>query len=379
MEDTRSSSGIPRHIGCVGGPGGPTLICVGGLHGNEPPGFLALQRIFARLHADPSGLVGRLVGLAGNRKALSEGERFLTEDLNRMWTAERVALLADGVDPSVPEEEEMRELHEALEAERGACPQARILDLHSTSGEGPAFTTIDDTLANREMGFALPVPHVLGLEEELPATLVGYLNGLGVTAIGFEAGQHLDPTSIDRAEAAVWIMMEVCGVLEEGARAEAREARRLLGGAGVGSGVVEVRYRHPVADGDGFAMNPGFRSFQRIRAGEVLGSDGRGPVASPEDGMILMPLYQDQGGDGFFVIRPVRRMWLSVSAWVRRLRADRVLHWLPGVRRHPEQTGVFLVDRAKARWLALQLFHLLGYRRRSATAPVLEMVRREVF
>ena len=48
------------------GRGGPLLIVVGALHGNEPAGVLALRRLFALL-ADGVALErGTLVGLIGN-------------------------------------------------------------------------------------------------------------------------------------------------------------------------------------------------------------------------------------------------------------------------------------------------------------------------
>lgn len=370
--------GLPRRLGSVGSPGGPTLVCIGGLHGNEPPGVLALLRILGRLRAESTGLAGRLVALSGNRRALARGERYLDDDLNRIWLAERVERVRQGPPSSIAEEEEMWELSEALDRELSQAAGAHVLDLHSTSGEGPAFVTLDDTLANRAFAMCLPAPHVLGLEEELAGTLLGHLVARGITAIGFEAGQHSDPASVDRAEAAVWIAMETCGVLERGRRPEVDRARRLLSSESrARPGVVEVRYRHAVEDGSGFRMLPGRRSFERVRAGELLANDSRGPIVSPVDGMILMPLYQDRGDDGFFVIRRVNPAWLGVSAWLRRSGVDRFAHWLPGVRRHPERPSAFSVDRSRARWLALQVFHLLGYRRQSESAGSLVMVRRD--
>jgi succinylglutamate desuccinylase len=369
---------LPRRIGEAGPSGGPTLVCVGSLHGNEPPGALALQRLLPRLAADPRGLRGRLVGLLGNRVAFARGQRYLDADLNRIWQAERLARVRAGVDPRVAEEAELRELSEVLDRELERDPFARFLDLHSTSGDGPAFTTLDDTLANRVLAFALPVPHVLGLEEELSGTMIGHLNERRVPAIGFEAGQHVDPLSIERAEAAVWVTMETCGLLEPGAREEVAAARRLLEREGrARPEVIEVRHRHAVVAGDGFSMLEGFESFQPVQAGQVLAADATGPIAAREDGLILMPLYQEQGSDGFFVVRRVNPIWLAVSAWVRKLRMDRFVHWLPGVRRSAEEHGVFLVDRSLARWFALQVFHLLGFRRRSIEGPTLEMVRRD--
>lgn len=179
------------------------------------------------------------------------------------------------------------------------------------------------------------------------------------------------------AEAAIWIALESCGVLPSGVQPEVPHARWVLAQArGSAPRFVEVRYRHPVESTAGFEMVPGFESFQPIRSGQILAASRAGEVRTPLSGRILMPLYQEQGEDGFFVVREVRPIWLRISAFLRRLQVDRALHWLPGVRRHPELPEAFLVDRRYARWPARQLFHLLGYRRVGRAKRVLTMVRR---
>ncbi|NIP82429.1 MAG: aspartoacylase, partial [Gemmatimonadetes bacterium] len=84
-----------------------------------------------------------------------------------------------------------------------------------------------------------------------------------------------------------------------------------------------------------FIMDPGYTSFQQVEAGQRLGhwGDGR-PVVAPEGGRLLMPLYQEQGDDGFFLTRDVRRFWLAVSTLLRRIGVDRIAPLLPGVRSH---------------------------------------------
>lgn len=371
---------VPRVLGDTGPGERPRLLVVlGGLHGNEPCGVLALQRVFARLAQDRSALLGRLYGLAGNRQALAVGKRYLDDDLNRMWRPENLEASAD-LDADAPRELlELRDIARALEV-LGSVPleHARFLDVHSTSGGGSAFTSLDDTLANRELAFALPVPHVLGLEEELAGTLVSHLNERGHSAIGFESGQHEDPGSVERAEAAIWIAMEAAGVLARGERAEVDWAREALSRQHAGApGVVEVIYRHPVALADAFHMSPGFVNFQYVNEGQVLARDRTGELRAGVAGMILMPLYQGQGDDGYFLVRPVRFVWLKLSAVLRRLRADRFLPWLPGVTRAEGRRNTYVVDLRRARVLALQFFHLLGYRRESRSREALIMRRRD--
>ncbi len=370
---------VPRVLGAAGPAGGPVLICIGGLHGNEPSGVLALQRLFHDLDEDSRGLCGRIIGLTGNRRALACGQRFVDIDLNRAWTYERIERVCEKREIVESEDKELRSLDKALHDAIHGSNQPFVFDLHSTSGDGPAFVTFDDTLRNRALAFEIPAPHVLGLEEELAGTLLGYLNTKGITAVGFESGQHQDPKSVDRALAAIWISMETAGVLEKGTRPEVARARAYLASESAGlPEVVEVRHREPVEEGDGFVMDPGYASFQPVAEGEHLARRGEEDVHADRSGLILMPLYQPQGEDGFFVIQPVRPFWLRLSAALRRVHIEKVVHWLPGVRRHPGKSGVFIVDRRRARWLAREVFHLLGFRKEGEDGEELIMAPRDI-
>ncbi|MEE8525222.1 MAG: succinylglutamate desuccinylase/aspartoacylase family protein [Thermoanaerobaculia bacterium] len=367
---------VSRVLGRLDGPrSGPTLVLIGGLHGNEPAGVLAQQRIFATLAAGAGLDRGRLIGLAGNLAALSRNQRYLDYDLNRCWDPRRVRLLRRSAGEEVraaedraAEDQELRAIDRELERLRSEAEgPVYLIDFHTTSGPKLPFATLDDNLPNRKLAFELPVPVVLGLEEELADTLSTYVESLGFITAGFEAGQHRDPGSVDRAEAAIWITLGACGLrrrrCEEVTRARRYLAGELVDEAGSVPHIVEVRYRHPISPGDWFRMDPGWTNFKPVRKGQVVALDRNGPVTAPKDGRMLMPLYQEQGAEGFFVVERVHGFWLRLSAAFRRLHVERVLHWLPGVERHPERADVFVVDRHTARWLARQLFHLLGFRR----------------
>jgi succinylglutamate desuccinylase len=101
-----------------------------------------------------------------------------------------------------------------------------------------------------------------------------------------------------------------------------------------------------------------------VKQGELLGRDRNGEVRAPQRGRIVLPLYQELGDDGFFLVRRVSRFWLGLSALLRRLRLGGVLTGLPGVRKHPHQPNALCVDRRMARWPLVSFFHLFGYRRR---------------
>lgn len=123
-------------------------------------------------------------------------------------------------------------------------------------------------------------------------------------------------------------------------------------------------------------MRPGYVNFQPIARGETLASDWRGPIRADESGLILMPLYQALGDDGFFVARVVRPFWLGMSRVMRKSGAAGILHLLPGVRRQVDNPNVLFVNTRMARFFPLQLFHLFGFRKMRWTDDWLTVTRR---
>ncbi len=355
-----------RRIGeRIDDPAGPRLVCVAGIHGNEPAGVKALARVFAALQETHLPLHGGLVAFAGNLAALASNRRYLERDLNRLWSEARLERLRAGGAPESAEERELVELERAVAAELAAAPgKVYLLDLHTTSGGGPAFAVLDDALPNRRFALGFPVPLVLGLEEELAGTMVFHWTARGVTCVAFESGQHVDPASVDRAEAAIWLALAATHLLAPELAPRAEAARRLLrDNRGASPHLVEVIYRHRIGPADLFRMNPGYKSFDAVTRGQALAIDASGTVSSPESGRLLMPLYQPQGEDGFFLTKRVARFWFELSATFRRLGVDRLLPHLPGIHRHPEMPDALVVNRIVARWAVREVFHLLGYKR----------------
>ncbi len=359
---------------------GPTLICVAAVHGNEPAAVIALQRVFDALDKLRPPCRGRFVGLTGNLAALSQGRRFVVSDLNRQWTPRHIdAIRRSSPDEWSVENREQIELSKALDQEFAATASSvYFIDMHTTSAHGAPFVVLSDTLRNRAFALSFPVPIVLGLEERVGGTLPGYVSDLGHITMGFEAGQHDDPASVDIHEAAVWRALFATGMIDAAKVPEADAMRdRLIQAARGAPKLLDIRHRHHVRDEDGFVMEPGYVNFQAVSKGDILARDRSGPIRASRDCHVLLPLYQTQGGDGFFLSRPVRPAWLALSAWLRRLRLGALAHWLPGVRKDPSRINTLLVNPMVARWLVTEFFHLLGFRQRGREDGRLVFTRRE--
>jgi succinylglutamate desuccinylase len=349
----------------VGDAAGPTFVVVGGMHGNEPGGALAAKRAFARIAQVGGRVRGELLALAGNLAALREGRRYKVKDLNRQWSEAAVknsAARAPAEDDA--EDAEQRELVTAIEA---AIARARgpvyLADLHTTSAPGIPFALTGDTLPQRKLAMVLPIPVLLGLEEQLDGPLSAYWTRRGCVTLAVEGGQHDDPASAESLEAVIYLAADATGAAV-GIESDVVRSRALLDARRAGlPHVMEVVERHAITEKDRFVMEPGFRNLDRARRGQLLARDAKGDIRAPEDGLVILPLYQPSGEDGFFWGREMGAVRLRASELLRKLKVDRALRFFPGVRGDGTSRSRFLVEERFAHPVALGALRLLGFRR----------------
>jgi succinylglutamate desuccinylase len=312
-------SGENRIIGEFGGEhDGPLLICFASVHGNEHAGVKAVDLVMKMLEVEPItnpefDFKGKMIGLIGNRTAYSLGRRYVDLDLNRQWTRDNVKRILKGKDDNDEWPVEWMEMKEILDLIQDLIAENQpqkvyLVDLHTTSAAGGIFSICTDDEESISMGQSFHAPVIKGFLKGIKGTFMHYFNtenlGVPTTMITFESGQHKEPLSVNRAIAAVINVLKHIGCI----RPEDVENQhiQLLKNYSQGlPSLAELRIHHPIRPGDGFQMLPGFKNFDKVSAGQKLAEDHLGPIMSPLDGLILMPLYQKQGADGFFIIEPV--------------------------------------------------------------------------
>jgi succinylglutamate desuccinylase len=363
----------------IGDAKGKTLIVFGGVHGNEASGVLAIKRVLPKLEPLKESFRGRIYLLAGNTRALNKGIRFIDSDLNRHFTVRNVNQNLPQLknETKFSEDVEQKELLTILlEILRTAGDEVYVLDLHSTSADGKPFGTVGDTLRNRHFAQNFPITFLLGIEEQLEGTILEYLNNRGAITLGFEAGQHFAESTINNHEALIWLSLANAGVLRQEEVPDFTKHYQTLEKATGGERIVEIRYRHAITEKDDFVMRQGFENFQPVEKGQLLAKDKQGEIKAKETGMVLMPLYQKLGEDGFFLGREISPFWLWLSEILRKAKLPQIVHWLPGVKKHETEEGVYRIDTKIARFFPLQIFHLLGFRKRRLIGNELIVSRR---
>ena len=355
---------------------GPTVVFFGGIHGNETSGVFALKDALDGINR--AHVHGTIYGIVGNIKALQLQQRFVDEDLNRLWTKERISEIK--IKTVLNNEEEallelLNILNTILETHK---PPFYFIDLHTTSSKTLPFITINDALINRKFSSQFPVPIVLGIEEYLQGPLLSYINEMGYVSLGFESGQHDDIRAITNNIAFIYLSLVYSGILEEkGVVDFSHYYEQLKMQAANMVNVFEVIYLHTIKPTDTFKMHNGFKSFQNITKGTTVATSNNKEIKVTYTGVMFMPLYQKRGADGFFIIKPINPFILNLSTVLRRIKIDGLLVALPGVSWLNKKEGILQVNLKVAKFFAKSLFHLLGYRNKHLTATHLRLNNRE--
>src|SRR5690606_19562215 len=284
---------IPRMIGRYStGHKGPLLLIFGGIHGNEPSGIKALQRVFKELENTKPDITGTVVGIVGNRQALKQNERYIDEDLNRVWTKDNITRPSSSY-----EQKEMLAIIDVIEhLEREIQYTKRFfMDCHTTSAPTLPFVSVQEVNENDAWAHQFPTYIIRGFSDIVNGCIDQYLSRLGITGFVFEAGQHESKTSVENHEGMIWLaMQEACQLDLKELNNYPDCVDKFLKVNSRGQKTFEILYRHEIKEGDTFIMEPGFENFQKIRVGELLAHQNGKELRSRWDAHIHMPLYQKQ-------------------------------------------------------------------------------------
>ena len=124
-------------------------------------------------------------------------------------------------------------------------------------------------------------------------------------------------------------------------------------------------------------MVEGYKNFQEIDKKELLASSNDREIYSEFKAKIFMPLYQEKGDDGFFIISRISKFWLNASRVVRKLHFHQLLTLLPGVNADVNNKHTLIVNKKTARFLATDIFHLFGYRKKVKEKDKFYFIKRD--
>lgn len=231
------------------GEGSPEVAVVGGIHGDEPCGWKAVEALLADL---PD--VERPVALVvANERAIEAGVRYVDADLNRSFPPGR-----DGGEFEYRDDHEGRLARELVDELRGTL----VLALHSTQSHPEPFALLADPgPREREVVARLPVEAAVEYGPFAEGRLVAAMQ-----AIEVECGHQGSDRAVETATAVTDAFLRATGVLPDPPESRSIPYFRLTG-------------RIPKAEAGEYEVFA--ENFREVEAGEAYAAtDGRRHYAS---------------------------------------------------------------------------------------------------
>ena len=299
---------MERLIGRYGKYGAAkTFLIFAGVHGNEKLGIQALEELFREFEEKQVDFDGTIIGIACNLAALKQDIRYIHKDLNRQWYLSKIRKLAAlpyGMLNTSEDIEQKHILELILDVVYDKGKELMLIDLHTTSAIGGCFCITNSHPRSKELALDIPVPLINGMVGKIKGTTLEYFDELGLPAVAYEAGQHTEIEAVDRMKAGlVSIFTKTSCLNERDLEPYQYILDKMTQDFNHLPQNVEVVHLHKITEEDEFMMNPGYINFQEVKKGEHLADDRNGKILAPSDGLILMPLYQKKGSDGFFIVR----------------------------------------------------------------------------
>lgn len=251
------------------------------MHGNEPCGALAVQRIAGDFES--RALVpkkGTLFLIHANLEATSLGLRHTPEgeDLNRLWDFEFTRTLR--------EEAWGYEHHRALELKELLGELDILLDLHSAGTSTPPFGVSNgegsvDELA-KQIGISYLVQSWYGLADKV---IIGFLKLAGVPALSVECGAHGDPDISETAYRIALSFLRATGAIDDGQETHGNDVKTVR--------VVETITK-PSED---FGFGSPWTGFQQLEPGALVGRDRVTEIRTSKRCYAVLPNENVEVGD----------------------------------------------------------------------------------
>ena len=254
------------------GKQGTHLMILGGVHGNEQSGIMVVRELLEKFDRSPDLLTAGTLTLAfGNPAAILRGMRGSEAhcDLNRAFVPARLA------DASSYEHRRAAQL--ASYINRADV----LLDLHAANKPSDPFlitTALTDRHKQLARAFACERFVVLS-HSVIEGTADNYINARGGVGLSYESGLASDVSNIAEVRDATNFVLSMEGMVS-GPLPPPRVPKQIFA-LNDALHLTEAGFR--------FADGRGLRSFEPMRAGDIIGYASDTPVTAPYDGVLMFP------------------------------------------------------------------------------------------
>jgi succinylglutamate desuccinylase len=274
---------LPTDIDTFGGNHpGPSVLIVGGTHGNEPMGVKIIQALKKELKHQK--INGEIILMIGNPSAVEKKVRAVDCDFNRLF-GDEAKLKKKTVEALLKEEVRALEIMPLLKR------VDYLLDIHSTLKPSIPFLYMENTPKHRRAAQGFSVPYIISPfpkfhNEAFQSCMDNFVDAHGGIGITYETGWHKDHSNFKKVLSNVKHFLKAVGVAFNDFESKAiNSTPQLL-----------FLYKELIAQTEDFVFEKDFYNFSFVSKGEVIAQDGNKPVSVDQDCYFIFPKREIKQG-----------------------------------------------------------------------------------
>ncbi len=260
-----------------GGKAGPRVVIMGSIHGNERVGAAVLKQLRREIMSQP--IAGSITLVLGNPDAYKADKRFIAEDLNRLFSGERLEEIG-----RLSSFSRNIEQQRALQIAPILKTADYLLDIHSTLKPSVPFVFCDNTRRHISLAKTMGTPHIVSpyplRSNELMCSADSYVDALGGIGLTYESGWRLEQANVPEVVQVVKRFLSKIG------------SQQLVSGKENESKNKAIQwfiYDHLIPTTNSFRFNREYANFDQIPMGEIIAEDVGKKYLAKKDSIIIFP------------------------------------------------------------------------------------------
>ncbi|MBI5306654.1 succinylglutamate desuccinylase/aspartoacylase family protein [Candidatus Wolfebacteria bacterium] len=258
---------------------GPTVILIAGIHGNEPAGILAFEKL-----KKIKLFYGKIYFIFGNLLAIKNKKRFIDADLNRLFISKNQL---------TKKQIKSREYNRSRKIMRFLKKADVLLDIHSTSKKSPPFIICEQN-ANKIVSYFPFKIRCYGFGGIQTGSTDNYMNQNNKIGICIECGQHNDKNVSQRAINCVQILLNCLKMIK-------REKLKIK------KQTIYKASEIYITKTDEFKLVKKFNNFEKISKRQLIALDGAKKIISQKDQIIIFAKDCKKNEEGFVFLKKLTK------------------------------------------------------------------------
>ena len=267
-------------------PGKTTLI-MGGTHGDEKTGVLIVQKLNQILAKSGSDFSGQIITILANLQAIEKNQRYVDEDLNRLWSSQKTQ--------EIESKKQLNNEEKVLLKIKPYLQQADVfVDIHATISPSEPFIFCQNSPQHLDLASFFEIQKIVSLEKDsniqsMQVCTDDFVNanqGIGLT---LETGWQKDFSKVDTFLNNILNLLKTKNHLKINQNLGILPEQKSTSKSQKPAKQIYTIYKHLKSPTQDLVYEQKIKSFAEFKQGQKIAVDSQQEYFADQDCFIIFP------------------------------------------------------------------------------------------